>query len=186
MRILLCLLPLLATGATQPVYRYQLDGTRSVIDAKVSVMGLAQKSAQFPRMNGAIVLSPSRLEAVDLSVNVDARALSAKEKSVEKQLKGKDFLDVANHPQIGFSGQRMTMTGPATAIVDGTLTARGVTRPARLQVTFSKAPSSANGRDPVEISARTTIDRRQYGMTGYGMVVGKSVTITIKARMVPN
>lgn len=185
MRVLLALLPLLAVGAAPPAYRYQLDCARSAIDARVTVMGFAHKSAQFPKMSGGIVLSPDRLDAMRLDVAVDARALSTKDKSVEDQLKSEDFLDVTRHPTVSFSGERMTMTGPATATVEGQLTARGVTRPAALQVTFAKPPALATGHEPVQISARTTIDRRQFGMTAYSMVVGKNVTITINARMVP-
>jgi polyisoprenoid-binding protein YceI len=38
----------------------------------------------------------------------------------------------------------------------------------------------------VQIVARTTIDRRQFGMTGHSVMVGRNVTITIRARMVPD
>lgn len=186
MRVLLALVPLLATGAVAPAYRYQLDSSTSAIDAKVTVLGIAKKSAQFPKMSGGIVLSPGQLGAVDLDVAVDARALSTRDRSIGEQLKGPEFLDVARHPVISFSGQRMTMTGPTTAQVSGQLTARGTTRPAVLNVTFASPPAQATGREPVRITARTTIDRRQFGMNGYSMMVGKDVTITINARMVPN
>ena len=80
----------------------------------------------------------------------------------------------------------MVMTGPNTAQVLGQLTARGTTRPTVMNVTFAAPPAQATGREPVSITARTTIDRRQFGMNGYSGVVGKDVTITIKARMVPD
>ncbi|NOU02594.1 MAG: YceI family protein [Novosphingobium sp.] len=172
-------------GAAPPAYRYQLDSARSAIGARVTVMGFAHKSAQFPKMSGGIVLSPGQIGVVDLDVAVDERALSTVDKTVESQLKGPGFLDVKHHPVVRFSGQRMTMTGPATALVSGQLTARGTTRQAVLQVSFAAPPTQATGRDPVQISARTTIDRRAFGMNGYSMVVGSNVTITINARMVP-
>lgn len=186
MRVLLTFVPLLAVGAAPPAYRYQLDSNHSAINAKVTVLGFAKKSAQFPRMSGGIVLSPGQLGAIDLDVAVDARMLSTKDRTVGEQLKSPEFLDVARHPTVSFSGQRMTMTGPTTAQVAGTLTARGTTRPAMLKVTFAAPPAEATGREPVQIQAQTTIDRRQFGMTGYSMLVGKDVTITINARMVPD
>jgi polyisoprenoid-binding protein YceI len=60
-----------------------------------------------------------------------------------------------------------------------------VTRPAVLAVTFRDPPARVTGRDPVELSARTVIDRREFGMTAYSAIVGKKVTITIQARMTP-
>lgn len=186
MRILAAIIPLLATAASSPAYRYQIDSKSSLIDAKVTVLGIAKKSARFPRMTGGIVLSPTQLGMIRMDVAVDARAMATRDPKVGDQLKGPDFLDVARHPIVSFSGQRMTMTGPQTARISGQLTARGTSRPTVMNVTFAAPPSQMTGREPVQITAQTTIDRRQFGMNGYGGVVGKDVTITIKARMLPD
>ena len=79
----------------------------------------------------------------------------------------------------------MAMTGPVSATVAGEITARGVTRPAVLAVTFAQPPVRATGREPFSLTARTTIDRRAFGMTAYSLIVGRKVTITIETRMVP-
>ncbi len=185
-RILVPVLALvLATAAASPTFRYQLDGTQSEVNARVAFMGLASKTAHFPRMSGAIRLTPGRLDTIDMDVELDARALTAGDKSTTETLKGKDFFDVVNHPVVRFEGQRMTMTGPVTARLDGQITARGVTRPATLTITFRQDPAKATGRDPILLSARTTINRQDFGMKAYSLVVGKKVTITINARMVP-
>lgn len=174
-------------GAAQPsaTYRYQVDPGRSVVSARVGFFGIASKTARFPQMNGRIALSPGRLDTIDLDVEIDARRLTAGDSVTLSRLKGKDFFDVEHYPTVRFSGERMQMTGPATAIVAGAVTARGVTRPATLAVTFRDPPAKATGRDPVELSARTVIDRREFGMTAYSAIVGRKVTITINARMTP-
>ena len=78
------------------------------------------------------------------------------------------------------------MTGPVTATVAGQITVRGITRPETLLVTFRSPPARATGREPIELSARTVIDRRAFGMTAYSAIVAKKVTITINARMMPD
>lgn len=186
MRYLLTLLLLITTGAATPTYRYRLDEARSTVSAKVAFLGFASKSARFPKLSGRITLQPDRLDAIDLDVDLDARALTAGDKVTLDRLKGKDFFDVANHPVVSFSGRRMTMTGPVTATVEGNVTARGITRPVVLQVAFAQPPATANGRDPVQLSARTSINRSDFGMKAYGLVVGKKVTIAITARMEPD
>ena len=185
MRAVLACLALLFTVGAAPAYRYEIDAPRSAVSAKVAFLGLSHKSAGFPRMTGSIRLSPERLDAIDLAVVLDARALTAGDAATQERLKGKDFFDVARHPTIAFSGQRMTMTGPTSARVEGQITARGVTRPAILAVSFAQAPASVTGREPIDLTAQTTINRRDFGMTAYSLVVGKKVSITIKARMVP-
>lgn len=186
MRLVLCLFALLLIGATQPSYRYQIDPARSDVSAKVGFFGLASKTARFPQMSGRIALSPSRLDTIDLDVEIDARRLTAGDAVTLSRLKGKDFFDVERYPTVRFSGQRMQMTGPRTASVSGAVTARGVTRPAALTVNFRDPPAQASGRDPVELTARTVIDRREFGMTAYSAIVGRKVTITINARLMPD
>jgi polyisoprenoid-binding protein YceI len=176
---------LLATAASAPPLRYQLDSTHSQVAAKVGVMGLTSKTARFPKMAGGISLSPERLETINLDVTLDASALVASDDTTTRQLRGPKFFDVERHPVVRFAGQRMTMTGPTSAKVDGTITARGVTRPTRLTVSFAQPTAKATGREPIALTASGTIDRREFGMTSYSMFVGKKVTITIRARMVP-
>ena len=125
------------------------------------------------------------LENRDLDVEIDARRLTAGDSLTLARLKGKDFFDVERYPTVRFAGRTMQMTGPTSATVAGEVTARGVTRPAVLAVTFRDPPARATGRDPIELSARTVIDRRAFGMTAYSAIVGRKVTITIKARMTP-
>jgi len=174
-----------ATAAASPIYRYQLDAGGSAVEARVGFLGVSSKTANFPRMSGAIRLTPDRLDAIDLDVKLDARAITASDKTTQDRLRGAQFFDVERFPTIAFSGQRMVMTGPTTARVDGALTARGVTRPVRLDVTFAHPPAEASGTVPIGFTATTRIDRRQFGMTAYSLVVGRDVAITIKARMIP-
>ncbi len=179
------MIPLLAVAAAAPSYRYQLDAAGSRVSARVSYFGLGNKTARFPVMKGFIRLQPDRLDAIDLAVELDARAMTAGGKTDTEYLRGKAFFDVVNHPVVSFAGHRMVMTGATTARVDGTISARGVTRPASLDVTFRDPPARASGREPVQLSARTTLNRRDFGMTAYSLVVGRKVTITIDARLVP-
>ena len=46
-------------------------------------------------------------------------------------------------------------------------------------------PGEATGRAPIALTATTTIDRRDFGMTAYPLIVGRKVKIRIRARMVP-
>ncbi len=185
MRLILAAVLLLTTAAATPIHRYRLDEAGSRVSARVAFFGLASKTAHFPKVSGGIALSPDRLEEIDLDVTLDARALTAGDSVTLGRLRGEKFFDVERYPVVRFSGQRMAMTGPVSATVAGEITARGVTRPAMLAVTFAQPPARATGREPISLTARTTIDRRAFGMTAYSVIVGRNVTITIDARMVP-
>jgi polyisoprenoid-binding protein YceI len=173
-----------AAWASQ-AWRYALDSGASDVSAKVAFLGLASKTARFPAVTGRIALQPERPDAIDLDVTLDARALRASDSLTLDRLRGPAFFDVANHPTVRFTGTAMQVTGPRTARVSGELTARGVTRPQVLAVTFDRDPAAARGREPVGLIGRMTIDRRDYGMTAWSAIVGNKVDITIRSRMVP-
>lgn len=165
--------------------RYRIDAPHSEVHARVGFFGIASKTARFPAITGGIELDPAHLDNVKLDVTLDATALQAGDSVTLKRLKGPDFFDVEQHPQVRFIGRSMAMTGPVTAVVSGELTAKGVTRQTTLNVSFAAPPAKATGREAIRLSGRTRIDRTDFGMNAYRLIVSKSVTITINAQMVP-
>lgn len=186
--IRLCLLPLLAlfalanTGATPQ--RYTLDASASNVSARVPFFGLASKTARFPRMQGAVTIVPGAPERAVIDVTFDATAIEAPDDVTLRRLRGEKFFWVEKYPSIRFIGRSIALTSPTRGVVSGELTARGVTRPAKLDVTFETDPL-AQADKPVSFTGTTTIDRREYGMKSYQLIVGNKVDITLKARMVP-
>ena len=173
-------------GNAQPQkLRYRIDVQHSDVHARVGFFGIASKTARFPAITGGIELDPAHLESVKLDVMLDATALEAGDQVTLKRLKGPDFFDVEHHPQVRFVGRSMTMSGPVTAVVSGDLTVRGVTRPTILNVSFTAPPAKAIGREAIRLSGRAKIDRTEFGMTAYRLIVAKSVTISIDTQMVP-
>lgn len=164
--------------------RYTIDDTNSEVQARVAFIGVSQKTARFPDMSGSFSLSFADLNTVDMAVTVDARTLTTGD-SQTNRLRGRQFFDVAHHPTVSFVGDQIRFTGERTANVSGQITARGITHPSTIAVTFSQPLAEMSTSDPVSIVATTTIDRRQFGMTAFPLLVGNQVNITIRARMVP-
>lgn len=184
----LALLPLLAlmvlANAASVPQRYILDASASNVSAKVPFFGLASKTARFPRMQGAVTIVPGAPERAVIDVTFDATALEAPDSVTLARLKGEKFFWVERYPTIRFVGRALRLSSPTRGTVAGELTARGVTRPATLDVAFDTDPVAQAGR-PVSFTGTTTIDRRTFGMTSYQLIVGNKVDITLKARMVP-
>ncbi len=175
---------LLLLGAA-PAHRYSIDAAQSQVSARVAFFGLASKTAYFPRVSGGITLSPERPERIDLTVTLDASALTAPDSVTLARLKGPAFFDVTRFPTVVFRGDTMRLTGEASATVAGRITARGVTRPAVLAVRFASPPQLADGRKPLILQGETAIDRREFGMTAYPLIVGRKVTIHLRAVLLP-
>jgi polyisoprenoid-binding protein YceI len=172
-----------AAGAAGDL-RYVVDKSASRVDAKVPFFGIASKTARFPDMSGTFNLSFANMEALDMVVDIDARTLTTGD-SQTKTLRGRQFFDAEHHPTVRFVGRRLNMTGDKTATVEGDITARGVTRPIKLNVSFSIPPIATGGTQPISIVGTGVIDRRQFGMTAFPWIIGAFVNVTIRARMVP-
>ena len=182
-RFLLPIFAVLVIGSAP--LNYVLDSQSSSVTAKVAFFGLASKTAGFPSMAGNVTIVPDKPSEALVDVTLDATALTAPDDVTLRRLKGEKFFWVEKYPTVRFVGTELTMRGPTHGWVDGKLTARGVTRAERLHVAFDQSPTEAPAGKPVTLSGEMEIDRRNYGMKSYRFIVGKKVTIRLKARMVP-
>jgi len=188
-RLLLPLLVLLVTpaagaGTIGTPLRYVLDASASNVSATVPFFGLASKTARFPRMQGMVTIAPGAPEKALIDVTFDATAIEAPDPITLARLRGEKFFWIEKYPTIRFVGRGLDLSGPTRGTVSGELTARGVTRPVKLAVTFDADPLASQGK-PVSFTGTTTIDRREFGMKSYQLIVGNKVDITLRARMVP-
>lgn len=178
------LLPAALLAQSSPTIDYRLDAGASDVSAKVSFFGLASKTARFPRMEGAVRIVPGSPERATIDVTFDAIAIEAPDETTLKRLRGEKFFWVERYPTIRFVGRSLQLSSPTKGTVIGELTARGVTRTESLDVTFAIDPAKVQGR-PVTFTGQMEIDRRDYGMKSYQLIVGNTVDIKLRARMSP-
>ncbi|MGB3808213.1 MAG: YceI family protein [Erythrobacter sp.] len=181
--ILALLLPA-ALIAAPGALDYRLDASNSDVRAKVAFFGLASKTARFPRMDGRVTIVPGSPKDAVVNVTFDAAAIEAPDATTLERLRGEKFFWVERHPRIRFSGRSLSMASPTRGTITGELTARGVTRIETLDVTFASDPAARSGK-PVSFTGNMAIDRRDYGMNSYQLIVGNTVDINLRARMVP-
>ena len=185
MALLIAALPTVvgAQSAGTP-QNYQLDAGNSNVSARVAFFGLSSKTASFPRMEGDVTIVPGAPERAAIDVTFDAAALEAPDETTLERLRGERFFWVERYPTIRFVGRSIDLSSKTRGTVTGELTARGVTRTETLDVTFASDPTASNG-EAVSFSGEMEIDRRQYGMRSYQLIVGNKVKIRLNARMVP-
>lgn len=185
-RILLAMLVALLVGAAAPAGQlYAVDGAGSSLSAKVGFFGIGSKSAGFPSVSGSVRLDRARPQDIALDVIIDARGLTATDDLTLERLKGEKFFWVEKYRNVRFVGREMALDTPTSGTVKGDLTARGVTRPVTLEVSFDRPPGELKPNDPVTLTGKTRINRYAFGMKSYRLIVGKWVDIQLKARMVP-
>ena len=155
--------------------RYTLDASASNVSAKVPFFGIASKTARFPKMRGGATITANDPGSTTLEVTLDERALTAPDSVTLARLKSDKFFWVDRYPEIHFTARGLKMRSATSGTMPGNVTTRGVTRPVSLNVEFARAPDAVRAGGPLDIVATTRIDRRDFNMTAYSLIVGDAV-----------
>lgn len=94
-----------------------------------------------------------------LEVKIQAGSVDTGSGLKNGKLKGKDFFDVEENPEITFVSKKIVKTAPNTYEVDGDFTIRGVSNPEKLVLTVSR-----KGGGSGEIRGTMVFNRKDYGM----------------------
>jgi polyisoprenoid-binding protein YceI len=140
----------------------------------------------FDRLSGEITVG-ERLEDSHVEVTLEAASIISGNQQRDEHLRSPDFFDVEKYPTLTFRSTEVKQTGPTSLKVTGDLTIRDQTRPVVLDVDFEGVERAPWGATVAGFSARTEINREDWGMTWNaaletgGVVVGKKVQIEIEA-----
>ena len=167
-----------ASAASPSTHRYAINGA-STATAEVAFFGIAKRQARFPQVSGSVTIDPTDMARIAIDVTLDASQLTASDDLTRKRLRGPAFFDVTRTRTVRFVGGQMRQTGPTSAVVDGTLTARGVSRPVTLDVQFSRPIAQAGTVSEFRLTGRTRIDRTDFGMNSYRLIVGRKVDVAL-------
>jgi polyisoprenoid-binding protein YceI len=87
-------------------------------------------------------------------------------------LRTADFFEVAKYPEMTFKSTKVERKGKSY-VLTGDLTIKGVTKQVLLPFTITGAIKDGRGNTRIGISAQTTIDRRDFGITwGHALATG--------------
>ena len=178
--LILALAALTAAHARPAAYHLQADASTVGFETD---FGTDKITGQMPITRADLSLDFQNPAASTFAVTLDASGSQASFPFAAQAMKGPKVLDTGEFPQITFVSTRVIPDG-ADAWVDGNLTIRGVTRPARLRAEIYRQ----QGHDAGDFSRLTVhltgaVQRSQYGATGWNDMVGDEVRLDILARI---
>lgn len=156
--LLAALIPSAAYGQAPPVYRITPRESKISFHVKASV----PITGTFGKWDASLVFSSQDVESGVLTVRIQAGSVSTGSGMKDRKLKGKDFFDVKNHPEITFISTKVTPLGPDRYRIDGDFTIRGVSKAETLMLTVARNTDGKSGK----IEGQMAFDRQQYGMSG--------------------
>ena len=186
----LCVLALgmsMGLAANTSAAQWTVDASHTSVTFSVSHL-FTSVQGRFDSFVGTVDFDPDDPSATVVRGTIAATSINTNNAKRDKHLRGGDFFDVAQFPEIKFesTGGIGNMQGKRGEL-PGNLTIHGVTKAVVLQVTFLGRGKDPWGNERAGFQATLTINRKDYGLdwnkvleTG-GLLVGDEVEIRIDA-----
>jgi polyisoprenoid-binding protein YceI len=170
--------------------KWNIDPTHSSLQFSVRHMVITKVRGAFKGFTGSLELEDSRDQALaKVDVVVDAASIDTSEPKRDEHLRSQDFLNVAAHPTLSFQSRSIERKGNRYQL-NGDLTIHGVTRPVTLDAEFQGQGKDPWGGERVAFSAKTSINREDFGLTwnqvleAGGVLVGTKIEIDVEVQAV--
>ena len=169
---------------------WKIDSAHSSASFTVKHMMVSNVHGRFGKVEGTIVYDGQNVAPAQVETTIDATTITTDNEKRDAHLKSPDFFDAAGFPTITFKSKRVEAVGAGKFKLVGDLTMRGKTKEVVLDVEGPTAPVNAQGSQRVGVTATTTLNRHDYGvswsrtMDGGGYVVGDDVKVTIELELI--
>jgi polyisoprenoid-binding protein YceI len=161
-----------------PAGTWQVDPIHSSVGFEVKYLGVATFTGELT--NFAATLADG-----ELAGTAEVASIEVKDENLKAHLQAPDFFDAERHPQVSFTG---TATGEGR--FDGSITIKGVTKPATLEGTITGPITDPYGNERYGLSLRTVVDRTAFGLEwnaplpGGGFALANDVTLKAELSLV--
>ena len=122
-------------------------------------------------------------EKTAVAASIATASLTTGEPLVDQTLKGSDFFNVEEAPQMVFTSRSVHPKSAEAAEMIGDMTINGITKPVTLAVMVvpHNNPALKYSQGSLEFLARTRIQRSAFNMTAYASMAGDDIDIEIDA-----
>lgn len=169
---------------------WQIDTAHSAIQFAVRHMVISKVRGLFTRWDGALDFDETKPEASKVSVKIEAASIDTREPKRDEHLRSADFFDVAQYPTLTFESTKVEKRSETEYRIFGDLTIHGVTKHVELEAEYEGAGKDPWGGQRVGFQARTTISRKDFGLTWNqvletgGALVADKIEITLDVEAV--
>ena len=161
---------------------YELDENHAYLSFSYSHLGLSYPELQFGIFDALLYLNGNNMGDSQVSITIDANSVVSAAPPLDEVLRGADFFDVANHPEITFTSTGYSETNENVGVLSGDLSVAGVSKPVLLDVTINQAEmNQRTRREMIGFTATGSINRSDFGLIKYDQMVGDELSINVQA-----
>ena len=160
---------------------YVPDETHAYLSFSYSHLGLSNPQLFFNEFDANLEVNTNSLGNSRVSITVNAASIDSSVSALDEELRGENFFDVANYPNITFVSSAYEELSEDTGRLTGDLSVKGVTREVSLDVKINLAEMNRQTRkEMIGVSATGTVNRSDYGLDAYLPMVGDEISLDIQ------
>lgn len=167
-----------------------LDPAHSEVQFKVKHMMISTVSGEFKQFDVKMTSEGTDFSKANARFTAPVASIDTKNEQRDGHLKGPDFFDAGNHPEITFESKALKKHGDEEYELTGDLTIRGVTKPVTLKVENSGVIKDPYGNERTGFEISGKINRKDFGLSwsalteAGGMVVSDDVRISANIELI--
>jgi len=153
-------------------------------------MMISKVRGTFETFSGSVNFDEAHPTNTTVDISLDAASINTREDQRDGHLRSPDFLNADEFPTLTFKSSKVEQIDEENGKLYGDLTIRGVSKPVVLDVEYAGQAKSPWGPTSAGFSAKTTINRTDWGLTWNqaletgGILVGDKITIEIELEIV--
>jgi polyisoprenoid-binding protein YceI len=169
---------------------WNIDADHSEVGFAVKHLMVATVRGVFRQFSGRVVLNEQDISRSSIEAEIDVASIDTRQEQRDAHLRTSDFFDAENFPKITFRSTKVEQLRHGYYQATGELSIRGVTRAVVLDIEETGRGGDPWGNERIGFSARTTINRDDFGLTWNqaletgGVLVGAQVKITLDVQIV--
>jgi polyisoprenoid-binding protein YceI len=158
----------------------KVDPVHSFVVFSVHHLQAGYVYGTFAGPSGQITYDASNPEGSSFNLKVDVDSLDTRSKNRDKDLKGPDFFNVKQFPDMTFKSTAVKKTGDTTMDVTGDLTIKGVTKSITVPMEMTGSGKGMRGETRTGFQTTFTIKRSDFGVSADPPpVIGDEVRIIV-------
>ena len=163
---------------------WDIDPVHSHVGFVARHLMVSKVRGNFGKFEGQIITAEDLLQS-SATATIDTTSFDTGNDQRNSDVKGENFLDVANHPSMTYRTTGIRQEA-GEIIADGELTIKGVTQPVALTVEVNGFGPDPYGGTRAGFSATGEINRTDFGITANmslptgGVVVSEKIQLVIE------
>jgi polyisoprenoid-binding protein YceI len=162
---------------------YTVDPSHSQIGFTARHAMVTKVRGTFNEYEGSGYFDAENPANSKVELTIKAASIDTRNADRDNHLRGNDFFDMENHPEIRFVSTQVEAAGDDRYRVTGDLTIKGVTKPVSIDFEYTGSATDPFGNDRIGLEGRTTINRKDWGVNWNAALEAGGVLVSEKVSL---